>query len=72
MFPSVLHRRSTVIAVPNAGMKWKSMKQLLTLKLQRLSLQEHTSKVLCQFWVAQIVVKKQWNMSSTKGPPEGR
>ena len=72
MFRWVLRRRSTVIVVPNAGMKWKSMKQLLMLKLQWLSLKGHTMKGLCQFWVALIVTKKQWNMSKPKSPPEGR
>ena len=42
------------------------------LKFSMLNMMVLIMKVLCQCLAALFVIKKQWNISSTKNPPLGR
>ena len=63
---SVRLRNSTVIVVPDVGLKWKLMKQLLMLRLASLSLRADGMKDSCRYWDARVVIEKLWSMSELK------
>lgn len=59
-------RNSTVIVVPDVGLKWKLMKQLLMLRLASPSLRADGMKDSCRYWDARVVIEKLWSMSELK------
>jgi len=61
-------RNSTVIVVPDVGLKWKLMKQLLMLRLASPSLRADGMKDSCRYWDARVVIEKLWSMSELKMP----